>query len=189
MYQLAALHQVAFKVFKNFNFEFKSFGSLRLKSFYSLHFRKMYVLSEMKDLVHVKPWQFDQDLRVVIEEELNKKLANKVIYQLGLCVALFDVLKIENSFIFPGDGSSHTRVTFRYVIFRPFIDEILIGKVKSCNKDGVFVTLSFFEDIFIPVSNLQNSSKFDENEQLFIWQYNTGDQTHDLYMDIGEPIR
>jgi DNA-directed RNA polymerase III subunit RPC8 len=87
----------------------------------------MYVLTEMRDIVHVKPWQFDQDLRVVIEDELNKKYANKVIYELGLCIALFDILKIEDSYVFPGDGSSHTRVTFRYVVFRPFIDEVLQG--------------------------------------------------------------
>jgi DNA-directed RNA polymerase III subunit RPC8 len=89
----------------------------------------MYVLAEMKDVVHVKPWLFEHDLRVVIEDELNKKFANKVIYQLGLCVALFDIIKIENSYIFPGDGASHTRVTFRYVIFRPFIDEVLTGNI------------------------------------------------------------
>lgn len=87
----------------------------------------MYVLAEMRDIVSIKPWQFDQDLKLVIEDELNKKFANKVIYQLGLCVALFDILKIEDSYIFPGDGSSHTRVTFRYVIFRPFLDEVLVG--------------------------------------------------------------
>jgi len=91
----------------------------------------MYVLTEMRDIVHVKPWQFDQDLRVVVEDELNKKYANKVIYELGLCIALFDILKIEDSYVFPGDGSSHTRVTFRYVVFRPFIDEVLQGKFFS----------------------------------------------------------
>lgn len=88
----------------------------------------MYVLAEMRDVVSIKPWQFDQDLKLVIEDELNKKFANKVIYELGLCVALFDILKIEESYIFPGDGSSHTRVTFRYVIFRPFLEQVLVGK-------------------------------------------------------------
>ena len=90
----------------------------------------MYVLAEMRDIVHVKPWQFDQDLRVVIEDELNKKYANKVIYELGLCIALFDILKIDDSYVFPGDGSSHTRVRVRYVVFRPFIDEVLLGKAR-----------------------------------------------------------
>ena len=61
--------------------------------------------------------------------------------------------------------------------------------MKSCSKEGVHVTMSFFDDILIPVSNLQNSSRFDEGEQLFVWQYNTGDATHDLFMDIGEEIR
>lgn len=87
----------------------------------------MYILAEMKDVVHVKPWYFDQDLLNVIEDELNKKFANKIIYQLGLCVALFDIKEIGNSSVLPGDGSSHTKVSFRYVIFRPFIDEILVG--------------------------------------------------------------
>ena len=63
-----------------------------------------------------------------MESELNKKYANKVVYELGLCIALFDIKKIEDSYVFPGDGSSHTRVTFRFVIWRPFIDEVLVGK-------------------------------------------------------------
>lgn len=90
----------------------------------------MYVLAEMKDIVHVKPWQFNQDLKLVIENELNFKFANKVVYELGLCIALFDIKHIEDSYVFPGDGCSHTRVTFRYIVFRPFLEEILVGNHK-----------------------------------------------------------
>ena len=149
----------------------------------------MYVLAEMKDIVHVKPWQFDSDLKEVIELELNKKFANKVVFELGLCIALFDIKSMDDSYVFPGDGCSHTRVTFRFVIFRPFMDEVLVGKVKSCSKEGVYVTMKFFDDIFIPAGNLQKPYRFDEREQLFIWQYDTGESTHDLFIDIGEDIR
>ena len=31
-----------------------------------------------------------------------------MVHNLGLCIALWDIVKIEESFIFPGDGSSHT---------------------------------------------------------------------------------
>lgn len=55
----------------------------------------------------------------------------------GLCIALFDIQRMEDSYIFPGDGASHTKVEFRYVVFRPFIDEIILGKIRSCTKDGV----------------------------------------------------
>lgn len=149
----------------------------------------MYVLADMKDIIHIKPWQFEEDLKTVVESELNKKYANKIVFDLGLCVALFDIKKIEDSYVFPGDGSSHTRVTFRYVIFRPFIDEVLVGKVKNCSKEGIYVSVKFFDDIFIPASNLQKPYRFDEREQLFLWEYDTGESTHELFIDIDEDIR
>lgn len=39
---------------------------------------KMFVLTEMKDTVRIKPWHFGVDLREAIATKLNKKLANKV---------------------------------------------------------------------------------------------------------------
>jgi DNA-directed RNA polymerase III subunit RPC8 len=146
----------------------------------------MYVLAEMKDTVHVKPWLFDKDLRSVIEDELNTKFANKVVFELGLCVALYDIKSIADSYVLPGDGSSHTRVEFRYVIFRPFIDEVLIGRVRSCSEEGIYVSLTFFDDIFIPKDNLQKPYRYDESKQLFVWEY---DAEIDLYIEIGETIR
>lgn len=64
-----------------------------------------------------------------------------------------------------------------------------IGKVKSSSKEGIYVSMMFFDDIFIPASNLATPSRFDEKEQLHIWQYDTGDSVHDLYIDLGEEIR
>lgn len=39
----------------------------------------MFVLVEMTDTVRIPPWQFERQLNESIAEELNKKLANKVI--------------------------------------------------------------------------------------------------------------
>lgn len=55
----------------------------------------------------------------------------------GLCIALWDITDLGDSHIIPGDGCCHTKVNFRYIVFRPFMTEILIGKVKSCNREGV----------------------------------------------------
>ncbi|XP_043205924.1 DNA-directed RNA polymerase III subunit RPC8-like, partial [Amphibalanus amphitrite] len=75
--------------------------------------------------------------RQAITEELNRKLSNRVLYSVGLCIALHDIVKLEESFILPGDGASHSRTTFRYVVFRPYVDEVLTGRIKSCSSDGV----------------------------------------------------
>lgn len=149
----------------------------------------MFVLAEMKDTVRIQPWLFNVPTNEAIINVLNQKFANKVVHNVGLCIALWDIQKLENSYIFPGDGSHHTVVYFRYVIFRPFADEILIGRIKSCSKEGVQVTMGFFDDITIPVDAMQDPTRFDENEQLWAWEYQMEDGKHDLFMEIGEEIR
>uniref|UniRef100_A0A4W6DKG8 DNA-directed RNA polymerase subunit n=1 Tax=Lates calcarifer TaxID=8187 RepID=A0A4W6DKG8_LATCA len=149
----------------------------------------MFVLVEMVDTVRIPPWNFQRQLNEAIAEELNKKLANKVVYNVGLCICLYDITKLEDSYIFPGDGASHTKVHFRYVVFHPFLDEILVGKIKYCSQEGVHVTMGFFDDILIPPESLQQPAKFDEAEQVWLWEYETDEGAHDLYMDQGEEIR
>uniref|UniRef100_A0A7N4PKS4 DNA-directed RNA polymerase subunit n=1 Tax=Sarcophilus harrisii TaxID=9305 RepID=A0A7N4PKS4_SARHA len=119
----------------------------------------MFVLVEMVDTVRIPPWQFERKLNDSIAEELNKKLANKVVYNVGLCICLYDITKLEDAYVFPGDGASHTKVHFRYVVFHPFLDEILIGVIKGCSPDGVHVSLGFFDDILIPPESLQQPAK------------------------------
>lgn len=97
---------------------------------------------------------------------------------------------MKDSIILPGDGASHTEVLFRYIVFRPTIGSILTGKIRSCSREGVHVTLGFFDDILIPPSALQHPSRFEEAEQAWVWEYPLEDGAkHDLFMDIGEPIK
>jgi len=149
----------------------------------------MFVLSEMKDVVQTKPFNFIHNLKNTLEFGLNKKFANKVVHNVGLCIALFDIIEIGDSYILPGNGASHTPVTFRFIVFRPFIDEILTGKIKQCAREGVYVSLGFFDDILIPQEYLQQKSKFVDAEQLWVWEYETDEGSHDLFMDINEEIR
>ena len=32
-----------------------------------------------------------------------------MVYNVGLCICLYDIIKLEDSYIFPGDGASHTK--------------------------------------------------------------------------------
>ena len=89
-----------------------------------------------------------------------------------------------------GDGASHTKVTFRLLVFRPFVEEILVGKIKSSNPEGLTINLGFFDDIFIPAQALQQPCRFDESDQVWVWEYPNDDGGHhDLFMDTGEDIR
>jgi DNA-directed RNA polymerase III subunit RPC8 len=97
-----------------------------------------------------------------------------------------------NSTVTCFSGSSHTDVVFRFIVFRPEIGSLLTGKIKSCTRDGIYVTLGFFDDIFIPKDELQHPSRFEEAEQAWVWEYPVEDgeqDKHDLFMDVGETIK
>lgn len=96
------------------------------------------------------------------------QLANKVMHNVGLVLCVYDVLSVGDSYLLPMDaeGASHTRVTFRVIVFRPFVEEILVGKIKSCTLEGVLVSLGFFDDILIKPEALPHPKRFDQTEQV-----------------------
>lgn len=114
----------------------------------------------------------------------------QVLLNVGLCIALKEIVSLKDSIILPGDGASHTEVLFRYVVFRPMVGTVMTGKIRNCSREGVHVTLGFFDDILIPHAALQHPSRFDEAEQAWVWEYPLDDGAkHDLFMDVGEPIK
>ncbi|CAO3579396.1 unnamed protein product [Absidia cylindrospora] len=145
----------------------------------------MFVLAEIEDTVKIVPNDFGKNDNNAITDALNEKYANKVVQEVGLCICVYDILTTSEGFILYGDGCSYVKVSFQLTVFRPFVGEVLTGRIKSCSPSGVRVTMGFFDDIHIPGATLQAGSEFDPAEQVWVWNYN-GEK---MYMDIDEPIR
>jgi DNA-directed RNA polymerase III subunit RPC8 len=45
------------------------------------------------------------------------------------------------------------------VVFRPFKHEVMLGRISSATEEGIRVRTQFFDQIFIPTSNLPEGSK------------------------------
>ncbi|VDK80415.1 unnamed protein product [Litomosoides sigmodontis] len=150
----------------------------------------MFVLALLEDTVRIKPHQFGEAFEPMLMKRLNEQFANKIVPGLGLCIIIYDLVNVGVSYILPGDGSTHTKVKFRFVVFRPFIDEVIEAKVLSSNAEGLMLSVIFFEDIFIPAHRLPQPSVFEEEEQIWYWEYKSEDeQSAKLYMDPGKTVR
>jgi DNA-directed RNA polymerase III subunit RPC8 len=97
----------------------------------------MFLLSCMKDNVKISPSSFGKPQSQAIIECLNEKYSNRVVYNLGLCVSVWDLVEIEDPIVYPGEGGSFVKVTFRMAIFKPFIGQVLVGKVKYSDEEGI----------------------------------------------------
>jgi DNA-directed RNA polymerase III subunit RPC8 len=98
---------------------------------------EMFLLYEMTKEVRIEPQNLGNDRVEAVTDEINNKYSNRVVLGVGLCMSLWDIKEIKNGVIYPGDGGVHSMVKFRYIVFRPFQDEILVGKIKRCTPDGV----------------------------------------------------
>ncbi|KAI0512129.1 hypothetical protein KFK09_012765 [Dendrobium nobile] len=132
----------------------------------------MFHLSKIRHTLHLNPQLLGLPLIDAMKGELEMQFLDKVIANLGLCISVYDILSIDGGFISPGDGCSTYEVVIRLVMFRPLVGEILIGKIEESNDDGLRLSLGFFNDIYVPVLQLQQPCKRGD-DGIWQWDYNS----------------
>ena len=91
----------------------------------------MFVLSRLEEHVRVDPQDLERPRAAAIASVLERTLLDRIVPDLGLCATLYDILRVETGIVYPNDGGVWFKVEFRAVVFRPFIGEILIAKIKK----------------------------------------------------------
>ncbi|GAA6059858.1 hypothetical protein JCM10212_007063 [Sporobolomyces blumeae] len=129
----------------------------------------MFTYCIQKDTIKVEPRDFSKDPAQAIQEEIHRRYANKVIPGVGLCISLLDILECTEGAVLYGDGNFYYQTEFRLVMFRPYIGEAIVGKVKSQSPEGIVVSLGFFDDILVPPSLLPDQCAFDQSRRSFFW--------------------
>mmetsp|Transcript_8658 Transcript_8658/g.14927 ORF Transcript_8658/g.14927 Transcript_8658/m.14927 type:complete len:213 (-) Transcript_8658:614-1252(-) len=145
----------------------------------------MFILSALEDELRVQPQDLHKSPQEAVTEVIEQRYIDRVLPELGLVVTLYDIQGIEGGFIYPNDGAAFFKVRFRLVVFRPFRGEVLIGRLKSCSREGVQISLGFFDDVYVPEHALQDDSFFSEVEKLWVWKW----EGNDMFMDLNQPIR
>ncbi|KAJ9156998.1 RNA polymerase III subunit Rpc25 [Coniochaeta hoffmannii] len=145
----------------------------------------MFILTKLADLVQITPSDFKKSSLDAIQDNINEKYANKVIQKIGLCICLWDITWASEGLIGHGTGLVNVNVEFRLVVFRPFKNEVLQGRITSCTQDGINIRTDFFDDIFVPFTELPDEATYEPTEALWVWHVD--DQV--MYYDIHEMVR
>lgn len=85
----------------------------------------MFIVSLLEDTVVTKPHELQHEVTSVIKRRLSDRLSNKIVPNLGLCIAVYDLLHVGSTYILPGEGYGHTRVKVRYIYFSANISHIV----------------------------------------------------------------
>ncbi|KAK4103177.1 hypothetical protein N658DRAFT_522549 [Parathielavia hyrcaniae] len=145
----------------------------------------MFLLTKIADLVQIAPDDFRKQSYAAIEDNINNKYANKAVQKIGLCICLWDILWTSEGLIGQGDGMVNVNVEFRLVVFRPFKGEVIAARIADQSPEGINLVTNFFDDIFVPWTDLPDGSEFEPSEKLWVWKVD--DQV--MYFDNNEMVR
>jgi DNA-directed RNA polymerase III subunit RPC8 len=138
----------------------------------------MFEIIIIAETICIHPSLFNQPTMTSVHNEIDKKYPNRVMMDVGLVICRYgDVLEIGDGVCVPGDGGAHHEVVFRLVVFRPFVEEVCVGTIHSCNEEGIVVSLGeFFYDIFIPAYWMLRPSIYDKESGLWVWTPDYGNE-------------
>lgn len=94
----------------------------------------MFNVCTVEDKLRVKPSELGKATLEAVTAEIQRTYIDKVLPKLGLVITLFDILDISEGFVFPSDGGVHFDTKFRLVVFKPFVGQVLLGQLKSCDR-------------------------------------------------------
>lgn len=146
----------------------------------------MFILTTIVDTVRVPAHMLALPSLVALHKEIDLKYPNRVIMDVGLVICRYgECLKITNGTCVPGDGGCHHECLFRLVVFRPFVEEVCIGRIVKSTAEGIQVSLGeFFQDIFIPAYWMLRPSHYDEKIRLWVWTPNYDEEEVEENNDI-----
>ena len=99
----------------------------------------------VKDRIRVTPDLFGIPLELGIVKMIKAKYEGFVSEETGIVVDVINVASIGEGMILPGDGSSFYDTTFDLLVFKPEMQEVVMGKIKDIADFGAFVTMGPIE--------------------------------------------
>jgi len=101
----------------------------------------MYKILTVRDTVRVPPSRFDEPLEEVVLDVLRKNYEGLTDKDVGVILAITEVKEIGTGRIIMGDGASYHDTTFEALVYKPELNEVVLGEVVEIVEFGGFVRL------------------------------------------------
>lgn len=101
----------------------------------------MFYEIEVKGHIRVPPSNFTENTEEAVLKRLNEQFENFVSKKFGIVVAVSDVLNIEDGIIIPGDGAAYHETIFKLIVFKPELQEVVLGLISDITEFGAFMNI------------------------------------------------
>lgn len=143
----------------------------------------MYKILTIEDDIRVPPTKFSMDVKDAVKESVQEQIEGKTNPDIGVFLAVTDVLEVGEGSIVPEDGAVHYPAKFKVLVFKPELNEIVTGEVVDITEFGAFTRIGPI-DALIHVSQIMDDRiSYDQRNAIF-----TGKKTR-LKLQEGDLVR
>ena len=107
----------------------------------------MYNVYTIRDVIRVPPKDFGMDLKEAVLKIAQQEYEGIVDEELGIVVAVKDVVSVGDGKVIPGDGAAYYLSELEMVAFKPELQEVVAGKVTEITEFGAFVKIGPIEGL------------------------------------------
>ena len=143
----------------------------------------MYFRMKLVDKVRVPPNRLGEPLNAVVLNVLQQQLEGAIDREIGIFIAVTQILGVGEGELIPGDGAVYYDVTFEALVLRLALQEVIEGDVVETTTFGCFVSLGPI-DAMLHVSQISDDFiNYDEKNGRLICQESK------RFIGVGDPIR
>lgn len=95
----------------------------------------------VKDHVRVEPNKFGLNTDEAVRAQLEESYSSFQDKDIGTVVSVLEVLEVKEGIIIPGDGAAYYESTFKLIVFRPELQEVVHGEIEEITNFGAFINL------------------------------------------------
>jgi DNA-directed RNA polymerase subunit E' len=101
----------------------------------------MFYELEVLSHIRVPPRLLGSDVKKAIINSLNETYKDLISNELGFVIHVTDLKDVGEGIIIPGDGAAYYETKFKVIVFKPELQEIILGKITEIADFGAFMNI------------------------------------------------
>lgn len=126
----------------------------------------MFYLIEVDDYVRVEPKLFGLPTEEAVSNQLKETYSNYYNKEWGKVVTVIEVLNVGDGIIIPGDGAVYYNSTFKLLVWRPVLQELVFGSIAEITSFGAFINMGILQGMIHISQTMDDFVSFNKTNAL-----------------------
>lgn len=128
----------------------------------------MYRIFTVEERIRVPPEKFSLTVKDAVKESIGDKFAGTLDPRIGIILAVTEVEKVGEGKIIPGDPGVYYLTTFKILVFKPEVHDLVYGEVIDNAEFGSFARIGPIDGL-IHISQLMDDFvSYDSKNSVFL---------------------